>query len=103
MDRGTWARTIAARGHETRCARAALKKALRAGAISPVDLLLDPPDALDRLEVGRFLDWLPWIGAKRARRLVLGIAEEHTPIGQIDAERREQLAERLRPRFAVAA
>lgn len=102
-DRETRARLAAARGHETRICRAALRKSLRAGAICPVDLLLHPPEALERLEVRRFLDWLPWVGATRARRLMLGIADENTPIGQLDVEGREQLAERLRPRFQVAA
>lgn len=102
-DRGTRARLAAARGHETRICRAALRKSVRAGAICPVDLLLNPPEALERLEVRRFLDWLPWVGTTRARRLMLGIADENTPIGQLDADERELLADRLRPRFAAVA
>lgn len=104
MERGTQARLAATRGHETRIARAALKRAVHDGVMSPVDLLLNPPEALDRLPVVRFLDWLPWIGTTRARRLVRGIvADENMPIGVIDAAARSELADRLRPRFEVAA
>lgn len=87
------------RGHQIRIARATLKLCFGEGTLCPMDFLIDPPQALHTLPVGRFLDWLPWIGRARVRTLVRGIADENTPIGQLDVIAREQLAERLRPRF----
>jgi hypothetical protein len=94
-----------ARGHQIRIGRAALKLCFGEGTLCPLDFLADPPEALHTLPVGRFLDWLPWIGAARVRALVRGIpdVDEHTAIGQLDADARAQLIERLRPRFGSVA
>lgn len=89
-----------ARGQEIRIARATLRRAMRERKLCPVDFLLRPPPALDGLEIGRFLDWLPWIGAVRARALVRGIADPHTPIGELDFVARVEIAKRLREKIA---
>lgn len=82
-----------------RVARARMKEQLRAGTVDAVDLIVQPPDFLQSMKVGKFLVSIPKMGPTKARMLMLRvrIAEGKT-VGGLSERQRVELATLLRSR-----
>jgi hypothetical protein len=85
------------RGHEVKKSRAAFKRELKSGSVQLSPLLRDGiPDWLESLDAEHLLQLVPWIGFKRAHRL---LADAHLgPMQQarhITTRQRNLLAEEL--------
>ncbi|MBA2706836.1 MAG: hypothetical protein H0U59_03410 [Gemmatimonadaceae bacterium] len=81
--------------NEVRVARAQLKRDLRAGAVNPIRLVMDPPDYAARMTVSTMLRAVPKVGVVKAKAIPrrAGFSEDR---------RLADLTDRQRHQFAMA-
>lgn len=90
-----------ARGNAVRSQRAELRRLVSDGTVCASVIVAAPPAALRNMPLWEFLDWLPWIGPARARRMALGVAPELTTLGDLAPLPRRVLAQRLLARNII--
>lgn len=81
--------------NEIRCARARMKRELRAGTVDAVALVAEPPSYLRTMKLEKFLVAIPGLGRVKARRMmnVARISDAKTVGGLSDRQRAELVAQ----------
>ena len=92
---------LTARGNTLRGARKEIKRGLRDRTLCPVQLLRDPPEAIQGMRVFEFLEAVPWVGQKRIRDLnvaaVWAGVNMMKPVGALTARQTEWLLRNALP------
>lgn len=78
-----------------------MKEALAVGRADACELLLDPPDYVEKVRLIEFLTWLPKYGKVRARTLIrsataaTGLVPETIELRRLSPRTREELVAKL--------
>lgn len=83
-----------------RSKKAAIRRAVAVGTTDAAELLVDPPDYIEKVKVIDFLTWLPKIGKTRGRRILRSASglPETTELRRLSPATRERLATLIRGR-----
>ncbi len=88
-----------AKGQRIRLEGVAVRRSVKAGERSILDVITNPPDCISSIPIKRVVTWQLGIGPVKSRAILVnipGLYDLSTPIGRVSQQRREVVVERMR-------